>query len=42
MKYALSLQMGTREFYQRPPNSDARDDQKKAIREALEEIKTMG
>jgi 4-hydroxy-tetrahydrodipicolinate synthase len=42
MKYALSLQMGTRQFYQRPPNSDVADEQKAKIREALEEIKRMG
>jgi len=42
MKYALSLQMGTRQFYQRPPNSDVTDEQKGKIKEALEEIKKMG
>ena len=42
MKYALSLQMGTRQFYQRPPNSDVTDEQKAKIKEALEEIKRMG
>jgi len=42
MKYALSLQMGTREFYQRPPNSDVTEEQKKKIKAALEEIKRMG
>ena len=42
MKYALSLQMGTRQFYQRPPNSDVTDEQKAKIKEALEEIKKMG
>jgi dihydrodipicolinate synthase/N-acetylneuraminate lyase len=42
MKYALSLQMGTRQFYQRPPNSDVTEDQKVKIKEALEEIKRMG
>ena len=42
MKYALSLQMGTRQFYQRPPNSDVADEQKAKIREALDEIKRMG
>jgi 4-hydroxy-tetrahydrodipicolinate synthase len=41
MKYALSLQMGTRQFYQRPPNSDVTDEQKKKIKEALEQIKQM-
>ena len=42
MKYALSLQMGTRQFYQRPPNSDVTDEQKGKIKAALEEIKRMG
>lgn len=41
MKYALSLQMGTRQFYQRPPNSDVTDEQKAKIKEALEEIKHL-
>jgi 4-hydroxy-tetrahydrodipicolinate synthase len=42
MKYALSLQMGTRQFYQRPPNGDVTDEQKKKIKEALDQIKQMG
>src|SRR5712692_8513336 len=42
MKYALSLQMGTRQFYQRPPNSDVTDGQKAKIKQAVEEIKRMG
>jgi 4-hydroxy-tetrahydrodipicolinate synthase len=42
MKYALSLQMGTRQFYQRPPNSDVTDEQKAKIKAALDEIKRMG
>ncbi len=42
MKYALSLQMGTRQFYQRPPNSDVTDEQKTKITQALEQIKQMG
>jgi 4-hydroxy-tetrahydrodipicolinate synthase len=42
MKYALSLQMGTRQFYQRPPNSDVTEEQKAKIKGALEEIKRMG
>jgi len=42
MKYALSLQMGTRQFYQRPPNSDVAEEQKGKIKAALEEIKRMG
>src|SRR5215469_794082 len=41
MKYALSLQMGTRQFYQRPPNSDVTDEQKAKIKEALDQIKQM-
>ncbi len=41
MKYALSLQMGTRQFYQRPPNSDVTDEQKAKIKQALEEMKQM-
>ncbi|HET9804188.1 MAG TPA: dihydrodipicolinate synthase family protein [Candidatus Acidoferrum sp.] len=41
MKYALSLQMGTRQFYQRPPNSDVTDEQKQKIKQALEQIKQM-
>jgi hypothetical protein len=42
MKYALSLQMGTRQFYQRPPNSDVTEDQKTIIKQALEQMKQMG
>jgi 4-hydroxy-tetrahydrodipicolinate synthase len=42
MKYALSLQMGTRQFYQRPPNSDVTDEQKAKIKEGLERIKQIG
>ena len=42
MKYALSLQMGTHQFYQRPPNSDVSEEQKAKIKEALEEIRKMG
>jgi len=42
MKYALSLQMGTRQFYQRPPNSDVTEEQKAKIKAALDEIKQMG
>jgi len=41
MKYALSLQMGTRQFYQRPPNSDVTDEQKAKIKQALDQIKQM-
>ena len=42
MKYALSLQMGTRQFYQRPPNSDVTEEQKARIKQALEQMKQMG
>jgi 4-hydroxy-tetrahydrodipicolinate synthase len=42
MKYALSLQMGTRQFYQRPPNSDVTDEQKTKIKQALDQMKQMG
>src|SRR5580693_6271049 len=42
MKYALSLQMGTQQFYQRPPNSDVTEEQKAKIKEALEQMKQMG
>jgi len=42
MKYALSLQMGTRQFYQRPPNSDVTEEQKAKIKAALDDIKRMG
>ena len=41
MKYAMSLQMGTRQFYQRPPNVDVTEEQKATIKQALEEIKKM-
>jgi 4-hydroxy-tetrahydrodipicolinate synthase len=42
MKYALSLQMGTRQTYQRPPNLDVTEDQKAAIQRGLAQIKEMG
>jgi 4-hydroxy-tetrahydrodipicolinate synthase len=42
MKYALSLQMGTHQFYQRPPNSDVTEEQKAKIKQVLEQIKQMG
>ena len=42
MKYALSLQMGTRQTYQRPPFLDVTDDQKAAIQRGLAQIKEMG
>jgi 4-hydroxy-tetrahydrodipicolinate synthase len=41
MKYCLSLQMNTRQFYQRPPNSDVTEEQKAKIKSALEEIKRL-
>jgi 4-hydroxy-tetrahydrodipicolinate synthase len=42
MKYALSLQMGTRQFYQRPPNLDVSEEQRAQIKQGLEQIKQMG
>jgi 4-hydroxy-tetrahydrodipicolinate synthase len=41
MKYALSLEMGSRQTYQRPPNPDVTDEQKAIIKAKLEEIKHM-
>jgi 4-hydroxy-tetrahydrodipicolinate synthase len=41
MKYALSLLMGSRQTYQRPPNLDVTDEQKTIIKTKLEEIKHM-
>jgi len=41
MKYALSVQMGTRQTYQRPPHLDVTDDQKTKIKEGLEQIRQM-
>jgi 4-hydroxy-tetrahydrodipicolinate synthase len=41
MKYALSLQMGTRQSYPRPPNADVTDDQITKIRQAWEQIRQM-
>src|SRR5437899_7914770 len=41
-KYDTSLQMGTRQFYQRPPNGDVTEEQKVKIKQALEQIKQMG
>jgi 4-hydroxy-tetrahydrodipicolinate synthase len=41
MKYALSLQMGTPQFYQRPPFLDVTEEQKAAIRTGLEQIKQL-
>jgi 4-hydroxy-tetrahydrodipicolinate synthase len=42
MKYALSLQMGTRQTYQRPPHADVTDDQKARMKVALEKMKQLG
>ncbi len=39
MKYALSLMMGTRQTYQRPPNPDVTDEQKEKIKDALSQLK---
>ena len=41
MKYALSVQMGAPQFYQRPPHADATDLQKTMLRAALDQIKHM-
>jgi 4-hydroxy-tetrahydrodipicolinate synthase len=41
MKYALSLLMGNRQTYQRPPNVDVTDEQKAIIKAKLDEIKNM-
>jgi 4-hydroxy-tetrahydrodipicolinate synthase len=41
MKYALSLEMGRSQMYQRPPNVDVTDEQKAAIKSALAQIKDM-
>jgi 4-hydroxy-tetrahydrodipicolinate synthase len=41
MKYALSLQMGTRQTYQRPPHPDVTEEQKAKIQEGLQQIKQM-
>ncbi len=41
MKYALSLQMGTPQFYQRPPFVDVTDEQKAAIKTGLAQIKQL-
>ncbi|HLZ83682.1 MAG TPA: dihydrodipicolinate synthase family protein [Caulobacteraceae bacterium] len=41
MKYAVSLEMGGPQTYQRPPNADVTDAQKAAIRETLAKIKDM-
>ncbi|HVB38242.1 MAG TPA: dihydrodipicolinate synthase family protein, partial [Vicinamibacterales bacterium] len=41
MKYALSLQMGTPQFYQRPPFPDVTDAQKAAIKAGLAQMKDL-
>jgi len=42
MKYALSLQMGSPQSYQRPPHPDVTEEQKVKIREGLQQIKADG
>ena len=42
LKYALSLQMGGPQTYQRPPYVDVTDAQKASIKKALDQIKAMG
>jgi len=39
MKYALSLMMGTRQTYQRPPHPDVTEEQKAGIKAKLQELK---
>jgi len=41
MKYALSLLMGTRQTYQRPPHLDVTDEQKALIKTKVEELKQL-
>ncbi|QUD86731.1 dihydrodipicolinate synthase family protein [Phenylobacterium montanum] len=41
MKYALSVQMGAPQFYQRPPHADATDQQKTMLRAALDQMKNL-
>ncbi len=41
MKYALSLEMGSRQTYQRPPHLDVTDEQKAIIKAKLDELKKM-
>ena len=38
MKYALSLMMGTRQTYQRPPHVDVTEEQKTQIKSKLGEL----
>jgi 4-hydroxy-tetrahydrodipicolinate synthase len=42
LKYALSLQMGAPQSFQRPPYVDVTDAQKAAIKKALDQIKALG
>ena len=42
MKYALSVQMGSTQTYQRPPFVDVTEAQKVALNKALVEIKAIG
>jgi 4-hydroxy-tetrahydrodipicolinate synthase len=42
MMYALSLQAGTHETYQRPPQLDVTDKQKTQVKQALQQIKQLG
>jgi len=42
MKYALSLMMGTRQTYQRPPNLDVTEEQKATIKQKVDELKKLG
>jgi 4-hydroxy-tetrahydrodipicolinate synthase len=42
MKYALSLQMGTRQAYPRPPHTHASDEQKGKMQAALQQMKQLG
>jgi 4-hydroxy-tetrahydrodipicolinate synthase len=41
MKYALSLQMGSRQTYQRPPHPDVTDEQKAQIKAKIDELKQL-
>ena len=41
MKYALSVLMGSRQTYQRPPHLDVTDEQKTMIKDGLAQIKQM-
>jgi len=41
MKYALSVLMGSRQTYQRPPHLDVTDEQKTMIKDGLAQIKLM-